>query len=125
MRLFYGGILKKKKKGISWFKKRKRWNKLSLRKKGVYIYAYDTRTIYHPKYETTVYVTAQKQLNINKNKKKEKKKIEQKAMMENLQTKAISGRNTVIKKNFLFLWLRHIYITTYLRDDKYREGGEI
>lgn len=72
-----------------------------------------------------MYVTAQKQLNIDKNKKKEKKKIEQKAMMENLQTKAISGRNTVIKKNFLFLWLRHIYITTYLRDDKYRKGGEI
>lgn len=45
-----------------------------MRKKGVYIYAYDTRTIYHPKYETTVYVTVQKQLNIDKNKKKEKKK---------------------------------------------------
>lgn len=70
-----------------------------------------------------MYVTAQKQLNINKNKKKEKKKIEQKAMMENLQTKAISGRNTVIKK--ISFSLRHIYITTYLRDDKYREGGEI
>lgn len=103
MRLFYGGILKKK--------KRKEFHDLKsvnveinypcVRRE--YIYAYDTRTIYHPKYETTVYVTAQKQLNIDKNKKKEKKKIEQKAMMENLQTKAISGRNTVIKKNFLFL----------------------
>lgn len=85
-----------------------------MRKKGVYIYAYDTRTIYHPKYETTVYVTAQKQLNIDKNKKKEKKKIEQKAMMENLQTKAISGRNTVIKKiSFSFDYGTSILQLTY------------